>query len=144
MPLKDQDSIGIPYQGEGTGAGEGLSTALLSTLERDAAATKEIRSNKAKTSKVQASTVSQKISLKNRARYRVSVMNESSAALYLLFGDDETAVAPGGSGGAYYSVKLLAGGYWEDPVPGGYTGEIQGVWGAGVIAGDVAIVTEYL
>lgn len=67
----------------------------------------------------------------NADRKGATVFNESTATLRLL-------VAAGTSSATNYTVKLLAGAYYE--VPFGYTGVIKGIWDA---ANGAARVTEF-
>ena len=55
------------------------------------------------------------------SRLGVLVFNDSSADLYLKYGATASATS--------FSVKILAGGYWEMPTPI-YTGVIDGIWSA--------------
>jgi hypothetical protein len=71
-------------------------------------------------SNVAASATSVTIKAANAARRGLWVYNDSENSLYIKCG----AVASLTS----YSVKVLAGGYWEMPSPI-YTGAVDGIWG---------------
>lgn len=64
----------------------------------------------------------------NRAHF--SVFNDSTAVLYVKFG--------GAASSTSYSVKVIAGAYFESPYPC-YQGEVYGIWAA---ANGYARVTE--
>lgn len=55
----------------------------------------------------------------NSSRKGAMLTNDSSAALYLLFGS-------GTASATNYTVKVSSNGYYE--VPFGYTGQLNGVW----------------
>jgi len=66
----------------------------------------------------------------NDSRKHLTIFNDSTAILYVKSGS--------GSSLTSYSVKVLAGGYYD--VPDRYTGIVTGIWAS---ANGYAYVTEY-
>lgn len=97
----------------------------------------EIRSQGARTAGVTLGTVSQRLLDFNGKRLGCSVFNNTTATLLLLMGENESGVST-----SYFTVKVLAGGYWEAPVK--YCGMIFGALAAapGSPAENV-LTTEY-
>jgi len=92
-----------------------------------------IKSNTCTFSTVGDSDSSVTLLASNSRRKGASIVNTSTAILYLRM-DGGTATATTG-----YNVPLIQGGYFE--VPFGYTGAITGIWASD--AGGAANVAEY-
>ena len=85
--------------------------------------------------RVAANVASVTLKAANAARKGLTVFNNSTSILYIKLG----AVAAIGAGTESFSVKVLAGGYYE--VPYGWTGIVDGIWDVADAAGE-ALVTE--
>jgi len=86
---------------------------------------------------VPASLVSVSLLAANANRIGFSIRNTSmNAVLYIL------ANSTGGpASSTNHSVMLLPGAYYEDPYR--YVDEVFGIWDAGIMMGELALVTEY-
>ena len=93
-----------------------------------------IKSNTCTFSTVGDSVSSTPILAENKKRKGASIVNTSTATLYLRM-DGGTATTTTG-----YNVPLVQGGYFE--IPFGYTGLITGIWASD--AGGAANVAEYI
>lgn len=110
-------------------------SSAITTLPVSLAATvttKETRSATGTTSQVADTSSSTTVLASNANRLGASIMNDSSARLYLKAGATASTTD--------YTVSLGQNDYWE--VPAGYTGKIDGIWATD--PGDgAARVTEY-
>lgn len=95
------------------------------TKVREAATSSATRSN------VTAATSDTQVLAANTSRTGVLVFNDSTATMYLAYGDTAASTTS-------YSVQLDAGAYWEMPQPV-YTGALRAIWDA---ADGAARVTE--
>jgi hypothetical protein len=68
----------------------------------------------------------------NALRKALIVFNDSTQILYLKFGSAASATS--------YTVKMVAGAYYEMPTTAVYTGIVTGIWAS---ANGYAYVTEY-
>jgi hypothetical protein len=91
---------------------------------------KERRASAAAPTNVAASATSVTLLASNTSRLAASIFNDSTSALYVKLGVTASATS--------FTVKVLAGGYFELPHPC-YTGVIDGVWDS---ATGTARVTE--
>lgn len=87
---------------------------------------------------IPASMVSVTLLAANASRVGFSVRNTSmNSCLYIL------ANSSGGpASSTNHSVALIPGAYYEDPYR--YVDEVFGVWDAGIMLGELALVTEYV
>jgi hypothetical protein len=81
-------------------------------------------------SQVASSASSVTLKASNASRMGLIIFNDSTAALYVKFGETASTTD--------FTVKILAGGYFELPFPC-YTGKVDGIWAA---ANGYAYVTE--
>ena len=94
--------------------------------------TKETKASTGTTSQVADNSSSTTVLASNANRLGASILNDSSARLYLKAGATASTTD--------YTVSLAQNDYWE--VPSGYTGKIDGIWASD--PGDgAARVTEY-
>lgn len=92
--------------------------------------TKEVRSATGTTSSVSGSATNVTLLASNANRLGASVVNDSSAILYLKCGTTATS--------SDFTVKLYQDDYWEAPY--GYTGRIDAIWAS---ATGAARITEF-
>lgn len=86
---------------------------------------------------VAATLVSTTFLAANATRVGFAVRNTSlNATLYLL-----ANTAGGVASDTNHTVALIPGAYYEDPYR--YIGEVIGVWGPGIMVGELALITEY-
>lgn len=84
-------------------------------------------------SNVSASASSVTLSAANTSRKGWAIFNDSTTAnLFVKFGTTASATS--------YTVKILAGGFYEMPGPPIYTGQLDGIWD---VAAGAARVTEF-
>lgn len=87
---------------------------------------------------VPAALVSTTLLAANAARAGFSIRNNSAGAMLYI-----RANTAGGAVTALNATTMLfPNAYYEDPY--NYVGEVLGIWGPGIGAGDSAIVTEYV
>lgn len=82
---------------------------------------------------VAASATSVTLSAEDKTRLGLSIYNDSTADLYVLFGP------AGPASTTAFSVKLSGGGYYEVPI--GYVGPIYGIWSS---ASGAARITRFV
>jgi hypothetical protein len=92
---------------------------------------KELTSSTATLSNVSSSASSVTILAANTSRLGATVFNDSTEVLYLKFGSTASSSS--------FTVKMLAGAYYEMPTPHVYVGVISGIWAS---ANGSARVTE--
>lgn len=90
----------------------------------------ELVANSRTVTSVTAAVTTTRLAAPNAGRRGLLVFNDSTAVLYLKYGSTASTSS--------FTVKILAGGYWEMPLPID-PGQIDGVWDA---ANGAARVTE--
>lgn len=103
--------------------------SLASTTVTGTVATREATNATSAITSVTASVTTVTLKALNASRRGLSVYNNSTADLYLKLGATASTTS--------FTVKVLAGGYYE--VPFNYTGVVDGIWSA---ANGSALVTE--
>jgi hypothetical protein len=101
------------------------------TLGKDAVITREARATNATVASVTAAVADTVLLVGNPLRMGASVVNDSTAILYLKLGTGASTTS--------YSVRMTSFAYFE--LPFGYTGQINGYWAA---ANGAARVTEVI